>query len=54
MKNSPIQTLSNNRLDDEKNAFSPSSLGPGSEHQLLGAVLEGHHTEAPLYAPEGT
>jgi hypothetical protein len=39
-----------NSLSDEKRAFSPSALGPGTEHQLLNGMLEGHHIEAPLYA----
>ena len=38
-----------NGLGDERQAFSPSSLGPGAEEQLLSALIEGHHTEAPLY-----
>jgi hypothetical protein len=38
-----------NGLNDEAKAFSPSSLGASSEEELLSAVLEGHHTEAPLY-----
>ena len=38
-----------NGLSNETRAFSPSSLGAGSEEQLLSAVLEGQHTEAPLY-----
>jgi hypothetical protein len=42
-----------NGLDDEKQAFSAGPLSANTEHQLLGAVLEGHHTEAPLYASEG-
>jgi hypothetical protein len=40
-------------LDDEKNAFSPSSLSANTEHQLLSAVLEEHHVDSPLYTPEG-
>jgi hypothetical protein len=43
-----------NRLGDEKQAFSPGLLSASSEHQLLSGVLEGHHTEAPLYVSEGT
>jgi hypothetical protein len=38
-----------NSLSDERQAFTPSSLGPGAEEQLMGAILEGHHLEAPLY-----
>jgi hypothetical protein len=41
-----------NRLGDAEQAVSPSSLGASSKDQLLNAVLEGHHTEAPLYASE--
>jgi len=41
-----------NRLDEQ--AFSVGPLSASSEQQLLAAVLEGHHTEAPLYASEGT
>jgi len=29
-------------------------LGPSSEDQLLNAVIEGHHTEVPLYGSEET
>jgi hypothetical protein len=36
-----------NRLDEQ--AFSPGPLTESSEHQLLSALIEGHHTEAPLY-----
>jgi hypothetical protein len=43
-----------NGLRDETRAFSPSSLSANSEEQLMSAVLEGHHVEAPLYASEGT
>jgi hypothetical protein len=43
-----------NRLGDPEKAFSPSSLGANAEDQLLSAVLEGHHTEEPLYASEET
>jgi hypothetical protein len=43
-----------NRLGDAEAAFSPSSLGASAEDQLLSAVLEGHRTEAPLYASEET
>ena len=43
-----------NRLGDVEAAFCPSSLGASTEDQLLSAVLEGHHTEAPLYASEET
>jgi hypothetical protein len=38
-----------NRLSDDKAAFLPSPLGPSSEDQLLSAVIEGHHTDEPLY-----
>jgi hypothetical protein len=37
-----------NGLGDERQAFSPSSLEPGAEQQLLSALIEGHHTQAPL------
>jgi hypothetical protein len=43
-----------NPLGDVEAAFCPSSLGASTEDQLLSAVLEGHHTEAPLYASEET
>jgi hypothetical protein len=43
-----------NRFGDEKTAFTPGPLGPSCEQALLTAVLEGHHTEAPLYGPEET
>jgi hypothetical protein len=39
-----------NGLSDAQAAFSAGPLSARSEHQLLGAVLEGHHTEVPLYA----
>jgi hypothetical protein len=38
-------------LGNEQSAFTPGPLEPGSEQALLGAVLEGHHTEVPLYGP---
>jgi hypothetical protein len=41
-----------NRLGDAEQVFMPGPLSSGSEQALLEAVLEGHHTEAPLYAPE--
>jgi len=41
-----------NRLDEE--AFSPGPLSASSEQQLLSALIEGDHVEAPLYASEGT
>jgi hypothetical protein len=43
-----------NRLGAPEAAFCPSSLGASSEDQLLSAVLEGDHLEAPLYAAEET
>jgi Sigma-70 region 2 len=43
-----------NGLNDEKRAFSSGPLSASSEEQLLSAVLEGHHTEAPLYGSEET
>jgi len=43
-----------NRLDDEKQTFSPSSLSANAEHQLLSGVLEGYHSETPLYTLERT
>jgi hypothetical protein len=43
-----------NGLRDEKQAFSPGPLSESSEHQLLSALIEGHHTEGPLYASEET
>jgi hypothetical protein len=41
-----------NNLADEKTAFSPSPLSPSAEDQLLSALVEGDHLEAPLYASE--
>jgi hypothetical protein len=38
----------------DKQAFSPGPLSASSEEQLLSALIEGHHPEAPLYAPEET
>jgi hypothetical protein len=43
-----------NRLDDEKQAFSPGPLSVSSEHQLLSGVLSGHPVGTPLYASEET
>jgi hypothetical protein len=43
-----------NHLTDDKAAFLPNPLGPSSEDQLLGAVIEGHHTKTPLYGSEET
>jgi hypothetical protein len=42
-----------NGLSDEKQAFAPGPLSANTEHQLLGALLEGHHSETSLVTPNG-
>ena len=41
-----------NGAGDEREAFSPNSLGSNAEAQLLAGILEEHHTNSLVYAEE--